>query len=75
MHGSLLPLVGVDDLSHLLTRAFTTEQESTTSFEESTEIVDVGTGEIVEENFEDVKNDMDGSDPELCKLSNESHIL
>jgi len=75
MHRGFLAFVNVDDLSHLLARSFTPQQESTASFEESTEVVDVGTGKVVEENLEDVEDNVNWRNSEFGEFSEEAHIL
>lgn len=75
MHRRLLPLHRLQYSPHLLTRRLAPQQKPPTPLEGGAEVVDVGTGEIVEENFEDVEDGMDGRDAEFGEFGEEAEVL
>lgn len=75
MHRRLLPLHRLQHDPHLLTRRLAPQQEPPASLEDGAEVVDIGAGEIVEKDFEDVEDGVNGCDAELCELGEEAEIL
>lgn len=75
VHRGALALVHVDDLAHPLRGALAPEQEPTAPFQKGAEVVDVGTGKVIEEDFEDEKGDVDGRDAELGQFGEEAQVL
>lgn len=75
VHRGALALIHVDDLAHPLRGALAPEQEATAPFQKGAEVVNVGTGKVVEEDFEDEKGDVDGRDAELGQFGEEAQVL
>jgi hypothetical protein len=75
MHRRLLPLHRLQNGPHFLTGRLAPQQEPPTSLKDGAEIVDVGPGEIVHKDSEDVQNGVDGSDAEFGELGEEAEVL
>mgnify|MGYP006876451294 CR=1 FL=1 len=75
VHRGALALIHVDDLAHPLRGALAPEQEATAPFQKGAEVVNVGTGKVVEEDFENEKGDVDGRDAELGQFGEEAQVL
>lgn len=75
MYRRLLPLHRLQHGPHLLARSLAPQQEPPATLEHGTEVVDVRAGKIVEKDFEDVEDRMDGGDAELGELGEEAEVL